>query len=175
LCYAFRRSRVFNSSADIDVDARMADLINMRSMNAIDVLLWVYPRLIPLEDPETVLPLTNSVLTNYPIALAHMVDRVVVWIGENADQGIVAQIFGDELSRIPELESEANVMVRKIVHDCWALSGRYLPVQVMRGRDRRFGVLGSYLTESPEIGDQAYERWYRGMYAALAELKMKGR
>jgi protein transport protein SEC24 len=173
LCHTFRRSIVFSSSPDVDVDARMADLINIRTMNGIDILLWLHPRAIPWDDPGATVPLTTFTLTSYPVLVVHMVNRIVLWVGEKADDA-VTQIFGGEFgAEVPELNNEVNAAVRRIVQDCWAISRRFLPVQLVRRDDQRFGILGRYLVESSELVDNVYEKWYRGMCSALAQLKAK--
>jgi hypothetical protein len=167
-CYAFRMSIVFNTQPDVDVDARRACLLNAKGMNCIDILLWTHPRLIPISDPETTVPLVVESLTAYPVLIAHLFDRIFVCVASTADQGEVEQLFGLAIGQeVPELANDRNVALRSVIGRCWALSGRFLPVRVIRPEERLPALLLRYFLEFPD----AYENWYSGMYAALAQRK----
>jgi hypothetical protein len=175
-CYCLKQSIVFDTQPGVDVDARMASLLNLKGMNSIDILLWLHPRIIPLAFPDATLPLITPVLSAYPICVIHMVDRIFVWVGENADSGDIAQLFGGEVTaQIPQLETATNFAVRRIIDNCWALSARYLPVSVIRPGDRRVALIMRYLMESDDVKNTPYEAWYNGMYGVLSRRYTPGR
>jgi hypothetical protein len=175
-CYALKTSIVFNTKPGVDVDARMASLLNLKGMNAVDVLLWLHPRMIPLAFPETTVPLIVSALDGYPISVIHMVDRLFVWVGGNADTADVEQLFGTQTAtQVPELDNPLNATLREIIEGCWALSGKFLPVRVLRPGDGRIALVTQYLVESSDMANHPYLTWYNGMYALMARRQVPTR
>jgi hypothetical protein len=175
-CYAFTQSIVFNTTTEVDVDARMACLLNLKGMNCIDILLWLHPRMIPLQFSDTPVPLVVPALTAYPISVIHMADRIFVWIGSNADPADVEQLLGGvTMDQVPELDNPANAALRAIIEGCWALSGKFLPVRVLRPGDGRLALLTKYLAQSADVAKTPYQVWYSAMYGVLARMHAPGR
>jgi hypothetical protein len=162
-CHMFQRSIVFDSSADVDVDARMQDLLNLRTMNATDLLLWLHPRAFELEGDAPIALTRDSVAGR--IVVVHMYDRVLVWFGEGADRGLAEAIFG-------EGESVVKAKVWERIRECCGFSGKTLPVQVGFAGDATSRTFERYLVESAAGRNEAYESWYRDLASRGVSLAM---
>jgi hypothetical protein len=148
----------------MDIDARMTDLLNIRSMNPIDILLWLHPRVIPLENDRITVPLTEAAVMAHSILIVHMMDRILVWIGGTAKQEELDELFGTDFQgEIPEIDTTLNMNLRNLINECWDFSGRYLPVHVVRDMDKYAMRFARYLSSSGLERDEVYEKWYREM------------
>jgi hypothetical protein len=122
-------------------DWLVSELVTLRSIDLAAFLLYLCPRVVPLEAPGELLPPSAASLAAGTWRVVHTANRVFVWGAADA--------AGDG-------EEEA---VKEVVKSCWEVSGRYLPVEVVRqGDEREQAVRARLLDDSVECGSNL-EQW----------------
>ena len=117
------------------VDGRLALVIKIRSIDIINLILYLYPRFFVLtETGETyILPLTGSSFSTGSCFIVHCIDKIIVWVSTNASPQFLADVFGvSDLTQIapevPETGGPLNNKLFELVNESRILSGCYLPV-----------------------------------------------
>jgi hypothetical protein len=143
------------------VDGRISAILTIRALCIVDVLLLLYPRLFAADGPMEVLPLSGASFSMGSCFVLHTVDEVFVWVADSASQEYVTAAFGDDVNYVPRLETRENQRLNKIIEGCWALSGRYLTVTVMRQGDPREAVFAEVLVDDAIAGGMRLADWIK--------------
>lgn len=110
---------ISNSSFDL-IDARIANVLNIRMMSAIDCLLFIYPRLIDLKT-YNVLRLRKQNICDGVFAL-HEHNRFVVWGYPQQNSDLIPTIVNSK-----EFVGKTEKMMN--------ISGKYLPVEILNSNE----------------------------------------
>jgi hypothetical protein len=83
------------------------------------------------------------------VVLVHSFDLIYVWVNPEAPPTIIWAFFGsDTLPReVPQLDTRENVRLNEVITECYAMSGRYLPVEVIPPGDPREAIFGDILVD----------------------------
>jgi hypothetical protein len=113
----------------------------------VDLLLWLCPRVFAVDRGIGPLPCTAESFTLGAAFLMHTHDAVYVWVSDAADQEWVGNAIGtDTFERRENSESAA---IWQTIEECQQLSGKYLPVAVIRQGDRDEASSGECLSTGP--------------------------
>jgi hypothetical protein len=119
--------------------------------------LWLCPRMIAIDRGAAVVPCSAQSFPLASVFLFHAWDRVILWAADGADARWVDTALGppgDTLERLGTLENDA---VWGVVEECQKLSGRYLPVLVLRQGDPRELAIAALFRERAQFAE-----WYAG-------------
>lgn len=122
LIHALTNNPVLTNVMHEYIDERMANILNIRMMSAIDCLLFIYPRLINLENQE-VLRLKKESISHGIFAL-HEFNRIVVWGYPESN--------GEKASKLV-FENEKQFV--ELTKNMMSLSGKYLPIELMNSKE----------------------------------------
>jgi hypothetical protein len=130
-------------------DAKLVALMSARTYSLVNCLLYLYPRLFAVDTADGPLPLVQESFGRGRVFLAHTVDRLFVWVSPECPQDVVAAFFGREgvVGEVPQLETEESRRINEMIGDCYALSGRYLPVEVIPPGSQREAVFAQILVD----------------------------
>jgi protein transport protein SEC24 len=136
--------------ASVAQDARIRELVHLRAVSIVPGLLYQYPRLFAVDAGRHVLPLGADAFTRGYVLLVHAWDRIYVWVNQETPRELVAAFFGGQevTPEVPRLQTELNQRLNEIIAECYALSGRYLPVEVIPPGDERVVVFGELLADA---------------------------
>jgi drug/metabolite transporter superfamily protein YnfA len=146
------------------VDPRFAEFIRLRGMNIVDLCIYVYPRLLAVDQDCQLLPLTAESFALGRCFVLHTIDHVIVWIARDIDEKWLGEAFGighfEELpTDVPVIETEASLRLNSIIRSCWELSGRYLPVLIVPQGDPRETVVGALLVDDSVASGRNIADW----------------
>jgi hypothetical protein len=132
-----------------------------------DLLLCLCPRMFALDRGLGPLPCVAESFALGAVFLFHACDAVYIWVGDGADPDWVGRaIGGGELER---RETAENAALWETIDECRQISGRYLPVVVIRQGDPREAAIGKMLLDRAD-GAPPFADWYRRIVAATGGL-----
>jgi hypothetical protein len=140
-------------------ERRIADLAAARSMCLVDCLLLLYPRMFAVDAGEqpAVLPLVGDSFTCGTIFLVHTLAAIHIWIRAEVNPQVLRAFFGRETvpQEVPQIQTPENQKLNQLINDCYALSGKYLPVDIIPAGDPREEVFRDILVDmrTDEGGD----------------------
>jgi hypothetical protein len=130
-------------------DAKLVALMVAKTYSVVNCLLYLYPRLFAVDTAEGPLQLVQESFERGSVFLAHTVDRIFVWVSPECPQEVVRAFFGREGvgGEVPQLETEESRRMNEMIGECYALSGRYLLVEVIPPRSQREAVFADILVD----------------------------
>jgi hypothetical protein len=129
----------------------LTEINRLRQAPLFEVLLWLYPRMIALDTKTEEIPCEGESFGAGSVFLFHTTEKVYIWIGMEANREYLARVFGsDDVRCVPELETEENRYVRGRIQECYALSRRFLPVEVIQQGEPREELIGKLLVAAPK-------------------------
>ena len=134
-------------------DNRICDAIFYRSINIVNFVLKHYPRLLAMYPSKTdELKLDNSAFEKGTVFLAHMYDRVVIWVSPATDRDYIVNAFGvDSFENIPkelpQLQTEESRQLVEEVNNCNNISRCYLPCSVIKQGDPEECIFAEILVD----------------------------
>jgi hypothetical protein len=151
----------------LPVDARMAQLLATRAMSVTQLLLFMYPRMIPLDGAHAVLPLTRRSLDAADCFLFHTWNRIVIWVKRSAAPELLMEGFGvrriEEIeSALPNKESPLNAEIHALVGSCWNFAGKYVPVEVVADGSRSDALMEEVMVDDSDACGLDLDRWMTG-------------
>jgi hypothetical protein len=160
--HALLAMRIFQQNPSYD--ALMAELIGIRSLTIADSLLMMYPRMVCVDARKAIVPLTRTAFATGGCFLVHRCSDVILWVGAHASLEWIREAFGVEKfddipSEVPVLERQANTEINEAIRECWEISGRFLPVTVMRQGDPREELFREILTEDSTAAGAGFAVW----------------
>jgi protein transport protein SEC24 len=131
-------------------EARVMEAALARAASLVNGLLYLCPRVFVVDSGRGVCAASADAFTRGYVLLVHAWNRIYVWVNQETPRELLLGFFGDEVvpAEIPQIQTEMNQRMNEIVADCYALSGRYLPVEVIPPGDPRVSVLGELLVDS---------------------------
>jgi hypothetical protein len=118
-------------------DWLMAEVITVRILNIVENTLYLYPRIVRIPEKEVV-ALAAMGLAEREVFVVHHWDRVIVSVAES-EEGVC--------------EGLADV-----IEECWRISGRWLPVEVIvRGNQG----LNELLADNSVAFDVSFMDWIK--------------
>ena len=170
LMHSMLGSEVFSAQHPGGVDGRMACIIRLRAMSLKDLLIYLYPRMFVTDSNCLLVPLNSQAFGLGSCIFVHTVDRIYIWIGSGVNPTYLTNAFGVSSleqvpAEVPTLTTQENEALRNLLEQCWAFSGRYLPVQIMTQGNPHEAVFGDILKEEahPNTNLQAFSDWLRQM------------
>jgi hypothetical protein len=145
----------FMRGAEVPVDDRFAEAVPLRSMSVTGCLLFLYPRMFAVDvDCGTTLPLCGESFGTGGIMLVHAVDGVYVWVGRDVNADTLSAYFGGQEvpSEVPRVQTEENERLHKLIAECWAISGKWLPVEIIPAGDQKEAVFRELLVDGRTEG-----------------------
>jgi hypothetical protein len=147
-------------------DGRTSELIFLRALRIFDLILYFYPRLIAADGDGEILPLTGASFARGSCFIVHTVRMVVIWVSKGATQGYLESVFGvDQVEALPQAVPETgtaeNLKVNELIRECWALSGRYLPVEVIGQGSEREVIFRDILVDDALVAGANFLDWMR--------------
>lgn len=142
------------------VDGRFTTIIEMRSCNVVECLLKLYPRFFCVERMDALLPLTQQSFYSGNVFVFHTYNRILIWVSPATTPDQLSDIFGvsslDELPlNLPQTGTPINSQLHEKINECYMISGRYLPHEIIRGgnnSEREFQVSGLLLDDNNSSG-----------------------
>ena len=127
-------------------DGRMATIIAIRACNVIETLLKLYPRFFSIEDPTQMLPLSQASFNNGTVFFFHTHKRVYIWANSNANPELLQDLFGtsdvtDLPVNVPQTGTPLNNTLNEIINECYNISGRYLPTEIISFNSPRQSII----------------------------------
>jgi hypothetical protein len=153
LCHTMTRG-----SHPSGIDGRMAEVIRCRAMGPVRLILFFYPRLIVVDTEQTLLPLSGRSFAAGGCFVVHTIDRIFIWVAKVVSAEFLRNAFGvasvDELGNtLPTIGSEENRKLQQILGDCWNLTGKYVPVEVIPQESPREEVFREILVDDSDVCD----------------------
>ena len=145
LTYGFLRSNFLSINYPTGADGRFSQIISMRSIGIIDLLLYMYPRLLTIDGK--VLPLVLSSINNNNILILHSNEVIIIWgkteqiLNEIIDNNNLTYDYNINLSQIKSSE------ICNLIQDCWKLNYHYIPITKLFGNSS----LKQYMIGESEI------------------------
>lgn len=138
MVHSLLNSDVLRIPSPFGVDGRMSNIIEIRSSNVVDAVLKMYPRFFALENPSAILPLTNQSFYAGNIFVLHTNKKIYIWVSPGTPSDVLQSVFGvssiSELpSSVPQTGTEMNEMLNNSINECYQISGRYLPSEIIPG------------------------------------------
>ena len=139
-------------------------IIATRSMGIIDIVLWLYPRLFALDTNIGPLPLANESFQQGSVFLAHMSNKIVIRVSYSCPaeymQGAFNTVSFENLSEsFEKLENPINAQIHYLIEDCWKLSGKYLPVEVIKQGDYKERLFEQLIVDSESNTISGLNKW----------------
>lgn len=135
-----------------DPDRRMQAMISGRCASVIDTLLSLYPRMFAVDYGYVPLPLTTESYAYGTVFLFHMRDKIVIWVSPSCSPEYLINAFGvDDIVKLPndlpENATKENQNLQTIRAQCYKLSGRYLPTEIIGYNDPRESELAALMID----------------------------
>ena len=135
---------------NINSDNRFTAYSKIKTSNITELLLYCYPRLLSLDG--NVLPLNFNSFEGQNIMIFHTDSRIFVWASYNTPHDLSLQIFGNPDPQtldttLPNLENPQNQNLHKIIEDCYTISQKYLPVEVVSASSPKISLLQTLLRD----------------------------
>lgn len=173
LLHAMFSNVTFRSRHPEGVDGRMSQIIMLRSLNITNTLLYLYPRMICV-DNETILPLTSASFAQGTIFLFHTVDKIYIWINAAVDKSFLENAFGcQDLQNLPKTfpstttqankDSEEYLKLEKLISKCNELSGNYLTVEIIGQENPRESVFSEFIVDDSTISGSNLTNWIQNI------------
>jgi hypothetical protein len=137
LLHSLSESPLMRIGASDVPDSRMAALMNARSFSAADALLFLYPRMFAVDAGAGPLPLVRESFAQGFVFLVHTLKKIFVWISPAAPPEIVRAFIGDDTRAVGEIGTKENEALNGVIAECYAFSGKYLPVEVVPAESER--------------------------------------
>lgn len=174
LSHAISLSQILALPCTNGVDGRMETSIWVRSANITEILLYLYPRMFALDSTvenspyQTYSAISNSFVGPLPLShesfgygnffMFHTNDKIYFWISKSVQPSFLAAVFGvqsfEEIpNEMPNIQTEANQNLQKVLSECWSLSGKYLPNEIIKQEDPRELVISRFLIDSVPNND----------------------
>jgi hypothetical protein len=124
-----------------------------------ELILMLYPRMFAIDQEADVLLCCADSFRFGWVFLFHCWNRIYIWISDKADAKFLANAFGTDFSELAKLQTPENRMVWDRVQNCLEISGKYLPVEIIKQGDEREGVIGLILMDRPGQGP-TFSEWF---------------
>jgi hypothetical protein len=124
-----------------------------------ELILMLYPRMFAIDQQTDALPCCADSFRFGWVFLFHCWHRIYIWISERADAKFVANAFGTDFSELAKLPTLENQLVWDRVQNCLEISGKYLPVEIIKQGDEREGVIRLILIDRPDQGP-TFNEWF---------------
>jgi hypothetical protein len=136
------------------VDGRLSRLINARSLAIVDAVLFLYPRMFAIDTGTEPLPLAQESFNRGRVIVVHTIARIFVWVSPEAEVETVRAFFGADAvpDEVRETGSEESARLAALIAECYAMSGRYLPVEVVHVGSPREAVFRDILVDGAPGG-----------------------
>jgi hypothetical protein len=136
----------------LGVDARMAQLLQVRAMSVVKLLLFMYPRLIAVAQGHPVLPMTRRALEEADCFVLHSWKTIFIWVRGTIGGDALREAFGvaefEELPvELPNLEGPMNREMHEMIQECWNFTGTYIPVEIVREGSPQDEALGELFVD----------------------------
>jgi hypothetical protein len=142
----------------------MAQLVQMRSMGIVQLLLFMYPRLIAISPGRPILAMTRRSLHAADLFVLHTWRMIFVIARCEIAADILRDAFGvaaftDLPVELPTLETELNKELHCIIQDCWNFTGTYIAVELVReGSEAEAAMTELFVDDSTACGSDL-QRW----------------
>ncbi|KAH0791221.1 Sec23/Sec24 trunk domain containing protein [Histomonas meleagridis] len=155
----------------LGVDGRMSELIRLRSIDLTDLIIYLYPRMFVTDAEQImVLPLTGQSFAAGHCFLVHTVDKIYIWLSSEVTPEYLQNAFGvssfDKVAeQLPKLETKENQQLQQLLTECWELSGRYLPVEVIPQGNPKEAIFGEILVDDSAACGAPLQQWMKEFQA----------
>lgn len=175
LSHAISLSQFVSVPCDDGADGRMCISVFGRAANIVEMLLYLYPRMFALDST-----IVDSVYNNYStispnflgplplcadsfgygsVFLFHTNAKIYIWVSKTVEPSFLGNVFGcSSIENLPNevptnIQSEENQKVQQLLNECWKLSGKYIPNEVIPQEDPREYVVSRFLVDSTPNND----------------------
>jgi hypothetical protein len=112
------------------VDSKIVMLARWRSVNVMEILLTIYPRMFAVDTNVGPLALVSESFGEGSVFLFHLPYRILIWISSAVDPLYIEDAFGvsnlESLpAEVPRLDSKESEDLNARIGECWEISGRY--------------------------------------------------
>jgi hypothetical protein len=133
----------------------------------VDLLLWLCPRVFAVDRGIGPLPCIAESFTLGAAFLIHAHDAIYLWVSDAAEQMWVANAIGTDTFERRENSESAGLW--QTIDECQQLSGKYLPVTVIRQGDPDEAIVGRMLIDRADRAPP-FAEWYRGIVTATGSV-----
>jgi hypothetical protein len=150
--------------APLGVDARMAQLVKVRAMGVVQLLLFMYPRMIAIAPGRRVLPMTRRSLEAADLILLHTWRAIFVWVKGTAPPEMLRDAFGvasfaELRGELPNLETALNKELHVMIQECWNFTGTYISVEVVGEGTEGEAALAELFVDDLDVCGGDLQRW----------------
>lgn len=156
LLHSLLCSSLFRKSPPYSADLKMAFIIKLRSISPMSLLLDLYPRLFVISDSPRIVPLSTESFSLGYTFLVHCSNIIFIWTSPSTPLEQLKLIFGinsvsDLPQQLPKLDNFFNSTIHQIIANCWNLSEKYLPVEIIVNGSPRKSVFLDILVDDSQI------------------------
>ena len=159
LIHSFYFSKIGTPGASTP-DQKIAYSVWLRSASIVEMLLCLYPRMFALDTRSAAIPCEANSFAVGRVFLFHTNAKTYIWVSNEADPTFLSNVFGVTTvdattfpSDLAELDTDDSRYVHSKLQECWSLSGRYLPLEIIPQGSPRESVFGSLLVDTPPGGE----------------------
>lgn len=135
LSHSLAYSNILAITHPISVDGRVSDLSMFRTYSVVDLMLALYPRMFAVDTLYGPLQLVNESFQHGSVFLIHCVNRICIFIKHDVDPEYLVNVFGvvspSEVTELPTLETEQNSSLHDLIKECYTISRRYIPLEII--------------------------------------------
>ncbi|OHT07564.1 Sec23/Sec24 trunk domain containing protein [Tritrichomonas foetus] len=154
LAHAMLASKLLKQHNNIreNIDDRVENIIQVRSMSMTNALLYLYPQMIAADQSSDPLPLETGSFGKGSCFVVHTINQILIWISPNISQDYLQNVFGvssaDQLpTSLPTIETPQSKQLHEIINGCYLLSGKYLPIEIIPPGSPRESVFSELLVD----------------------------
>lgn len=150
---------------EANITRRLVLMVNARCMSVIDTILFLYPRLLIVDNGPIILPLAAESFSAGSVFMLHGANKIVIWVNEQCSAEYLFDAFGiTDLSQLPhelpDINTERNQQIRYLLRQCYQISGRYLHTEIIGQGDPREAELTDFMVEiQPCRQEMSFTRW----------------
>jgi hypothetical protein len=147
-------------------EGRIMEMVHTRAASLVSALLYMYPRVFVLDNGKDILPSSADAFVRGYILLVHSWNQLYLWVNPEVPKELALAFFGSETVplQVPQIETEQNRRLNEVIAECYALSGKYLPVQIIPPGDPRMSVFRELLVDSSLASGSDFSGFLTSVY-----------
>ncbi|KAK8882596.1 hypothetical protein M9Y10_045238 [Tritrichomonas musculus] len=146
MAFALIQSSYFSLNFPNGPDGRFSQILQMRSIGIVDLILFIYPRLLTVDNE--ILPLCKKSLDKYKeslpdpnnyILIVHSCNAIFIWaksrdvlvneLSSTSDPNVI------DHSGVIDVDKITSQKLKDLIHSCWIISRKYLLSFAIYGDD----------------------------------------
>jgi hypothetical protein len=166
LIHALLGSLLLRQTTGGGEEQRLKESIQLKAASINSAILYLYPRFFIVDNGKDLYALSSEAFTHGYVVVVHSWDRIYVWVNPEADSNTIKAFFGTETPplEVPRLPSEQNIRLNEVITESFALSGKYLPVEVIQPNSPREAIFESLLVDMSQSSGSDLAQFISSVY-----------